>query len=93
MCYTGKLFPPDHVRLGAGTQAHQVQGQAIVGEDNDKKYEVDQQVQHISDQLQVENIDTLVLPPPFHVVVNHGQHVLKEGRHNGRCLHATALHG
>ncbi len=59
--------------------SHQVERQAIVGEDDDKEDQVDEQVKHVSHELQVEHIDSLVLPAPFHVVVNHRQHVLEEG--------------
>ena len=51
--------------------SHQVEGQAIIGEDDDKEDDVDQQVQHVCDQLQVEDIDALVLPASLHVIVHH----------------------
>ena len=56
-----------------------MEGQAIVGEDNDEEDQIDQQVQHVCHKLQVEDIDSLVLPSALPVVVYHRQRVLEEG--------------
>ena len=59
-----------------------MQGQAIVGEDDDEKDEVDGEVEHVGDELQVEDIDALLLPTALHVVVDGGQHIFDEGADN-----------
>ena len=63
---------------------HQVEGQRVVGEHDDEEEEVDHQVQQVGDQLQVEHVDALALPPPLAPHVVHGQPV--------PAPHACALH-
>ena len=65
-----------------GQEAHQVQGQPVVGEDDDEEDEVHEEVQHVGDELQVEHVDALVLPATLHVVVDHRQAVLDEDGHH-----------
>lgn len=38
---------------------YQVEGQAIIGEDDNKEYQVHEEVKHISDKLQIEDIHSL----------------------------------
>ena len=64
--------------------AHQVDWEPKVGEDNHEEDEVHEEVQHVGEELQVEDVDALVLPAALQPGVNHGQGVLEEGADDGR---------
>ncbi len=55
--------PPPSQSSSSGAHAHQVQRQPIVGEHDDKEDHVHKQMQQVGDQLQVEHVCALGLPP------------------------------
>lgn len=73
------------------TCAHQVQRQAIVREHDDEEGEVDEEVQHVRQQLQVEHVHALRLPAPLRARVHRRQRVLHARRDQARRLHVVRL--
>ncbi len=53
--------------------------QPEVGEDNYEEDEVHKEVQHVREELQVEDVDALLLPAALQPGVDHRQGVLEEG--------------
>lgn len=47
------------VKGGGGERAHQMEWKAIVHEDHDKEAQIHHQIEHVSHQLQIEDIQPL----------------------------------
>ena len=69
--------------LRYGRAPHQVHREPKVGEDDDEEDKVHDQVQHVSEELQVEHVNTLVLPATLQPGIDHGQCVFEEGADDG----------
>ena len=61
---------------------YEVQREPIVCEDKQEEDAVDEQVKEVSDQLEVEDVGGLGLPPPLEAQVNHRHNILEEELHN-----------
>mmetsp|Transcript_17113 Transcript_17113/g.51200 ORF Transcript_17113/g.51200 Transcript_17113/m.51200 type:complete len:216 (-) Transcript_17113:622-1269(-) len=55
---------------------HQVERQSVVGEHDDEEHQVDKQMEHISDELQIEHVGPFAFPPPLQRRVHHRKSIL-----------------
>ena len=81
--------PVAEVAEGRVELPDEVQREPVVGEDEQEEDAVDKEVQEVGDQLEVEDVGALGLPPPLEAEIDHGHDVLEEELDDGGGLFGT----